>query len=400
MKGTSESLQGLTVFRFAHIWRSASAGGVEAYLMNLNRRLLERNRIRVLQMYLTKPGVSARVEIETVGHGEIVWIPSLITNGGELERTRTQVYWNKVRRRITRNIGICHDMLLSALDRYLPNLAVFHWLNVDSKIVVNYLIEKQVPYVIVNHFHNDRLKSGSIRRQIAGALAIGGVSGIDVPEFVRDRFTNLSDGIDTDFFQLERAISMERVDSRHLVLLPSRVTENKGHLDMIRALGWLRHRGVPATLVCAGRVESAGLVKKLKKTMQKEGVEGNIIFTGELSAVDLRNWYGASDVVAYTSYSEGLGRVLLEAQAMKRPVVAYNVGGVPEAVLQGEGGYLVEKGGYEELAGRLKELLEDKGKRDEMGERGKAFVSERFSLDALVVRHERFYAAALQQLGR
>ena len=136
----------------------------------------------------------------------------------------------------------------------------------------------------------------------------------------------------------------------------------------------------------------------LKAAIVKEGVEGRVSFVGELHSGELRNWYAASDVVVCPSYYEGLGRVLLEAQAMKRAVVAYDVGGVAEAVLHGVSGYLVKKGDTEELARRLKDMLENQGKRCEMGMRGRAFVVERFSLDSLTARHERFYMKILEQI--
>lgn len=82
-----------------------------------------------------------------------------------------------------------------------------------------------------------------------------------------------------------------------------------------------------------------------------------------------------------------------------QPAVAYNVAGVPEAVRHGDGGYLVGKGDIEGLASRLKELLENQEKRYKMGECGKRFVIERFSLNSLIIRHEGFYAKALNHLG-
>jgi glycosyltransferase involved in cell wall biosynthesis len=401
MRESIEPLQDVTLFRFAHMFRSSSAGGVETYLTDLNRWLLERNRMRILQMYLAQGNVPAKVEIEKVGRGEIVWIPSIWQNSEKGDITIARQLWAKLRKRpFVPQSQICHEVLLSTLDRYRPSFALFHWLSKDSRIVVNYLMTKHIPYIVVNHFQNNRLNRPLIRRQISRAMAISGVSNVDVPGYVRSRFTNLSDGIDTDFFHPEKADPIERKVEGHLILLPSRIDEGKGHLDMVRALGWLMRQGLAVTLACAGRVESASLMGKLREVVVKEGVEGRVIFAGELHAVDLRNWYGSCDVVVFTSYSEGLGRVLLEAQAMKKAVVAYNVGGVAEAVKDGVGGCLVHKGSIEELAKQIKDLLENQDKRREMGENGRKFVVERFSMESLVVRHESFYTNVLKQLSK
>lgn len=401
MREKTDPLQDVTLFRFAHMFRSSSAGGVETYLKDLNRRLLERNRMRILQMHLVPVSGPAAVQIEKIGRGEIVWIPSVWKNSDVSRVSVARQVWAKLRKRpYVPQSEICHEILLSALDRYQPGFAVFHWLSEDSKIVANYLTGKQIPYVVVHHFQNDKLKKDLFRRQISGALAIGGVSNVNVPGFVRNRFTNLSDGIDTDFFHPEKVVPIDQKFEGHLILLPSRIDEGKGHLDVVRALGWLARRGLSVTLACAGRVENVHVMKELKEVVVKEGMEGSVIFAGQLGAVDLRNWYGSSDVVVFTSYSEGLGRVLLEAQAMKRPVVAYNVGGVSEAVQQGVGGCLVKKGAVEELAKQIQDLLENAVERHDMGERGRKFVVERFSMDSLVVRHERFYLDILKASNR
>jgi glycosyltransferase involved in cell wall biosynthesis len=393
----SRTLDNITLFRFAHMNRNASAGGVESYLDSLNRRLLERNRMRILQLYLTRMQGPTPIEIEKVGHGEIVWIPSVLTCSGELAFTTARKPWTIFGRNGRPKITICHDTLLSVLQSYGPHLAIFHWLSDDSRIVIKSLHENQVPYVVINHFQNDRLNRRLIKKQISRALAVGGVSNVGVPDFIKWRFTNLSDGIDTDFYQPERAAPIDRVLNSSSILLPSRVVEGKGHVDMIRALGWLTRRGLAVTLVCAGRIMSEGLMRELREEMEKERVEERVIFTGELDATDLRNLYGACDVVVSATYSEGLGRGLLEAQAMKRAVVAYDAGGVTEAIHHGVGGYLAKKGDYEKLAWLLKDLLENPDRRREMGERGRMFVLERFTLDSLVVRHESFYTRTLEE---
>jgi len=390
-------LDGITLFRFAHMSRNASSGGVENYLWNLNRHLLQRNRMQILQMYLVAESGPFDLEVEQIGRGEIVWIPSILKINSGKQMTRTRRLWARLRRLYNPQSRVCHHKLLSTLSSYQPNLAVFHWISEDSRIVLHYLNKRRVPFVVVNHFKNARLKRRYIRRQISKALAIGAVSGVDVPSFVRSRFTNLSDGVDTDFFKPEKAIPPERKVKTQLILLPSRITEGKGHLDAIRALGWLARDGFSVVLAFAGRQESPALIENLKRVISEEGVQERVVFAGELGAEELRNWYAASDLVVLPSYAEGLAKVLLEAQAMQRPAVTYEVGGISEAIRHGETGFLVRRGDVKGLAIRFKELLENQDKRYEMGERGRKFVAQQFSLDSLTMRHEEFYAKTLDQ---
>ena len=392
----SGALDGITLFRFAHMWRNASSGGVEAYLRSLNRHLLQRNRMQILQMYLVSEDGPFDVEIEQVGQGELVWIPSLLKSKSGQQMTKARHLWAKLIERFSHQSRVCHDLLLSTLVNYQITLAVFHWISEDSKIVLRYLNKRRVPFVVVNHFQNARLKRRYIKRQISEARAIGGVSNIDVPSFVRSRFTNLSDGIDTDFFHPEKAVPLARKIEGPLILLPSRITEGKGHLDAIRALGWLVREGFSAILIFAGRQESQALIEKLERIISEEGVQENVLFAGELDPEELRNWYAASDLVVLPSYAEGLGKVLLEAQAMKVPPVAYIIGGTPEGIQHGKTGFLVTKGDIQALTTRLRELLTYETKRRAMGEEGRRFVQEKFNLEALAERHEKFYLTVLK----
>ena len=74
---------------------------------------------------------------------------------------------------------------------------------------------------------------------------------------------------------------------------------------------------------------------------------------------------------------------LQEAQLMKKPVVATNVGGIPELMKDNETGFLVEKGNADEWIKKLSMLIEDKQKREDMGNNGKKFVEENFSWDKI-----------------
>jgi glycosyltransferase involved in cell wall biosynthesis len=387
------ALDGITLFRFAHMARYRRSGGVEAYLSDLNRHLLERNKMQILQMYLARK--SGPIEIEQVGRGELVWIPSLI-KGSQEEMTLAQRLRYRFSRLFNSHSWICHDKLFSTLENYKVNLAVFHWISEDSRTVLDYLANRRIPFAVVNHFQNSRLKHSLVRTQILGASGLGGVSGVSVPSFVGNRFINLSDGVDTDFFSIEKATPLTRKIEGPLILLPSRITEGKGHLDAISALSWLRRKGIGVVLAFVGLLENRALVEVLKRAIHKEHLERSVIFAGELDSRELRSWYAASDVVVLPTYAEGLGKVLLEAQAMERPVLAYNVGGVSEAIADGEGGYLLRKGDIEGLTKRIRECLEDVEQRHMMGARGRQFVLTKFSLSSLIRRHECFYCRAMQ----
>jgi glycosyltransferase involved in cell wall biosynthesis len=89
-----------------------------------------------------------------------------------------------------------------------------------------------------------------------------------------------------------------------------------------------------------------------------------------------------------------------EAQAMARPVIAYDSGGVPEAFIPGKTGWLVKNGDVLALAERLTQLEEDPEARLRMGRSGRDFVLEHFTLRSLVERHEALYRRLLADRRR
>ena len=74
---------------------------------------------------------------------------------------------------------------------------------------------------------------------------------------------------------------------------------------------------------------------------------------------------------------------LLEAQLMKKPVIATNVGGIPELIKNNVTGFLIEKGNSLDLIDKISVLVDDKIKREGMGEEGKKFVEKNFSWEII-----------------
>jgi glycosyltransferase involved in cell wall biosynthesis len=117
----------------------------------------------------------------------------------------------------------------------------------------------------------------------------------------------------------------------------------------------------------------------LTMSLESADLSGNFKLLGNLKEDALPAIYNCADVFVLPSIQEGQGIVLLEAQASGKPVVAFDVGGIDEAVRNGETGLLVKRGNSEELAEALLSLLADKTWRQKMGANGRGFVSENFT---------------------
>jgi len=105
------------------------------------------------------------------------------------------------------------------------------------------------------------------------------------------------------------------------------------------------------------------------------------------------------DVFVLPSESEGFGRVLVEAMAMGRAIVATAVGGVPDVVLAGETGLLVESADPVALADAVRALLDDPARAARLGAAGRARAESTFSLGAHVDGIERVYDEVLGRVA-
>jgi len=123
------------------------------------------------------------------------------------------------------------------------------------------------------------------------------------------------------------------------------------------------------------------LRQDLEKKALEMGVKENIIFLGWRD--DVAKIVSVYDVFVLPSLNEGMGRVLVEAMALGKPIVASNVGGIPDLVTHGKNGFLVSPKNPKELARYIQILLVDEEKREEMGQVGKEMAVS-FSREIMV----------------
>jgi glycosyltransferase involved in cell wall biosynthesis len=119
------------------------------------------------------------------------------------------------------------------------------------------------------------------------------------------------------------------------------------------------------------------LLERILPTLNKHD---NFHWLGRLQYPDkVREYLSEIDVYALVTGVDMSPLSLKEAQLMKKPVVATDVAGVPEMMIDGETGFLVEKGNHEQLIKKLRLLLEDGDLAKKMGNEGRKFVEETFN---------------------
>lgn len=137
------------------------------------------------------------------------------------------------------------------------------------------------------------------------------------------------------------------------------------------------------------------LAGNLIEYARRLGIDGLVEFIGETA--DVGGFLSGVDVSVLTSLKEGCSNVILESMAACKPVVATNVGGNGELVIDGETGFLVAPRDAAGIARRVLELLGDERLRHSMGVRGRQRVLDGFTAERLVEQTERFYEEELGQ---
>ena len=137
------------------------------------------------------------------------------------------------------------------------------------------------------------------------------------------------------------------------------------------------------------------LKNQLQSSISAANLSDNFNFLGSVKEGMLLVLYDCADAFVLPSTQEGQGIVLLEAQASAKPVVAFDVGGVNETVLNGETGFLVKRGSTDGLADALLKLISDKALREKMGANGRRFVAENFTWDICARKMLNVYQEAL-----
>ncbi len=184
----------------------------------------------------------------------------------------------------------------------------------------------------------------------------------------------VQNGVDLDRFHPS---GNGQADTHHRLELgtAARLAPQKGVEFLIDALGQLKSQSIPFRCRIAGTGRSFG---DLEERCRQKGVAEEVEFLGQVD--DMRAFYSGLDAFVLPSLSEGLPLVVMEAMAMRVPVVATCVAGTPEVIDDGVEGILVPPRDPCSLAKALQRMADDPGMRIAMGRRGEQRVRGAFSL--------------------
>jgi mannosyltransferase len=203
--------------------------------------------------------------------------------------------------------------------------------------------------------------------------------------------TVIPHGVDTDRYappeNRAAAFAEAGLPGRYAIGCFGRVRAQKGTDVFVDAMCILLPRYPDFTAVMVGAVtpEQSGFANDLKKRIEAAGLQSRIVISGELEIEQVQRWYRRLTIYAFTSRNEGFGLTLIEAMAAGAALVASRAGAAEFVVEDGITGVLTPPGDVDALVRALEPLMRDPATAAAMGERGRARVLEKFSLDAEAV---------------
>ena len=211
----------------------------------------------------------------------------------------------------------------------------------------------------------------------------------------KKKFLVIFRGINTEYFdsdiikkkdidKLKATWKIE--DNKKIILLPGRLTAWKGQEIFIEAINLFKKSNPELDFVAVILGDDQGRTvfrKKLERLVEQFNLTQNIKFVDNCNVMPVA--YYISDVIVSSSIEpEAFGRVSVEAQAMKKPIIASNIGGSKETVIDNKTGLLFESGNPKSLCDKLNEIIKlDTLTLDLMGREGRKNVINRFNIEKM-----------------
>ena len=236
-----------------------------------------------------------------------------------------------------------------------------------------------------------RLTSKDCKKCIANCYAVKDQV-VQQNNLASEKVEVIYNGLDLSGYQKpfgDKSLSKELgiVDGTPLVgLIANFNFEIKGHVYFLGAAKKILETVPNVKFLLVG---DGPLRPRYEEIVNELGVKKNVFFLGKRNDVpaiilDL-------DISVLSSTSEGLSNVILESMAAGKPVIATNVGGSPEMVVNDITGYLVPPADSSAMAGAITALLQEPDKAKAMGAAGKRLVEEKFTVEIMVKSYERLY---------
>jgi glycosyltransferase involved in cell wall biosynthesis len=206
-----------------------------------------------------------------------------------------------------------------------------------------------------------------------------------------DKVTVIYNGVDESKFAGLKKAKSEPGEEVHLIYV-GRIIRAKGLFVLVNSLSRLKNLNWKLNIVGDGDA-----LEQLKNEISRKNLPGRINLKGFMKYEDVIKELDKSDIfILPTMRMEGFPMTIVEAMFSGLPVVASDIGGNPDTVVDGETGYLVKPGSADELSDKLTELINNADKRLVFGENGRKRAYKEFTIDRMVDKYEQVFLETLR----
>jgi glycosyltransferase involved in cell wall biosynthesis len=339
-----------------------------------------------------KEAVEKQTGIARLNGVRIVSIPSLVRRISPLNDVRALYELYRIIQKERPDIVHTHTSKAGILGRLAAKIAG-----------VPYIVHTPHGHVFYGHFGRslsriflwlERLFALFTDRLVA--LTEGELQdNIDLSVYPADRIIKIHSGVNVQKFQ---SVEISIIDKKRSLGIETNgrtvgfvgwLLPIKGPMYLLRAMEYVWQEYNDTNLVFVGKGD---LDVDIRAEALKLNTNGRVKFLGWRD--DIREIMPIFDIFVLPSLNEGMGRVLVEAMAAGKPVVASRVGGIPDLVRHGETGYLVPPADEEALANGIKKLLNNPEKAKLMGQQGRE-ICDQFSVGGMVEKIDNLYKELL-----
>lgn len=206
-----------------------------------------------------------------------------------------------------------------------------------------------------------------------------------------------SNGIQFESFQIDN----NKLEKKYRELLADsfvigyvgRIVKDKGIHELIKSFKIVKNKGYNVKLLVIGSLEKGNSISESDYLFLTE--DPNVVLIKHVS--NPISFYNNMDVFVFPTYREGFGNVSIEAQALEVPVITTNATGAVDTVVDGETGFIVDKGDYKAIVEKVEKLINNSSLRKYLGYNGRKRVESKFSSQIIWTELEALYKTLLKE---
>jgi len=256
-------------------------------------------------------------------------------------------------------------------------------------------IVKNLRIPVVVRFPGPPDKRGKREIKKCSAVIASGDAVNRLKNIINRNLFDIPPGVDSNLFRptANKVREKHNLHDNRLLLFVGRFVPLKNLPFLLTAFAKIAKEDSQVRLMMVGEGPLDGKIKRLSRKLK---VSERVIFTGKIANEELPQYYSAADIFVMPSGYDNFPNSILEAMSCELPIVATNVGGIPQQVKHGENGFLVESGNVKNFKEAIITLMDNGSLAIEMGKRNRELVKKKYSWSINAQKLKEVYESILK----